>query len=267
LRLALLVALAIGPGAALAQAPEGLPAEPPAAEAPAPGALEQAVSLAQDTVERARSLLDQHILVIGAAYREVALRADTSAEGQDAAVFLPEGPSGRGLLGDRVGRTTSLKLDLLSPVRHLGESEVFGWGYNIGLSQVRFDRYESFISDTATSEGQLNGTFAHVIPTLVLSRPQSEDSVVYSRGEMGLGLVAYRITGTMHVRRDHVIPDVYYRETFVGDGKVRYGPALFINTQYILFRRVSLGFTMLVMSYAGYYYTDMGLNAGIGFAF
>jgi len=272
LALRVALALACGPGAALAQAPPPAPAVPPA-ERPAaeetapPDALQKAVTVAQQSAEQARTLLDRHILVVGAGYHEIALRADTSSDSQDAAVFLPTGPSGKGILGDRVGRVATLKVDLLSPVQRFKGSEVFGWGYNIGLSRVRFDKYESFISDRVTYNGELTGTFAHVIPTLVVSRPQDDDSTLYSRGEMGIGLVAYRFTGAMHIRRNYLIPNVDYLETFVGDGKVRYGPALFIDTQYVFARRVSLGFSMLIMSYAGYYYSDLGFNAGLAFVF
>ena len=212
-------------------------------------------------------MLDQHILLVGAGYHEIALRADTSSASKDAAVFLPEGPVGKGLTDDRVGRTTTFKVDLLSPVHPFEPGGRLAWGYSAGITRVRFDKYESFISDRVTYDGALDATFLHFIPTLVVARPQAPDSVLYSRGEVGLGVVAYRFTGTMHIQRNHLIPGVDYRETFVGDGKVRYGPAFFANSQYVIARRVSLGVSMLIMSYAGYYYTDFGLNAGVAFVF
>jgi hypothetical protein len=280
LALRIALALAGGPGVALAQAPAVPPAEPPALPAagqPAvqdtgedtrpPGALDTTVAVAKRTAERARTMLDQHIVLIGAGYHEIALRADTSSDSKDAAVFLPKGPSGKGLLGDRVGRTTTFNLDLLSPVRYFEGSKAFGWGYNFGVTRVRFDKYESFISDRVSYDGELTGTFVHFIPTLVLSRPQSDDSSFYARGELGIGVVAYRFTGQMHIQRNYLISNVNYDETFAGDGKVRYGPAFFVNDQFIWARHVSLGVSMLIMSYAGYYYTNIGVNAGLAFVF
>ena len=248
--------------------PEVPPAEKPPEAFTKP---EQTPPSGEGTPEAPRErddLFSRYMIVAGISMKQAGMNADPTSDSSDAATFLPKGPRGHDYLtGETVSSTYSPLLNVSSPVTYFGERP-FGFGYNSGAFTVRFTDYMGMFPVRKVS-GELRGTFAYFVPTLILTNRKNEGlgSWVRMRNEIGVGITAYQFTGEMTVHRESVFPGVDYQDRYRGPGGVRWGGILYAELRAYFFERIIFSFSQFLLQTSGYYYYEYNYNVGWGFPF